>query len=169
MKKVFNFWNITIFIVILAAFFVRVYRLPEILGFWYDQGRDALVIWDLIHNGKFFLIGPMMGNTGIFRGPWYYYLITPAYFVSGGNPVFANLLLILISIFGLFLLYKLGEKIGGKRLGLIALVIASFSGYVIGASRWLSNPTPTLLTGILFIVGVFKLFENRKWALPFIS
>lgn len=169
MKKVFNFWNVLVFTILAFALFVRVYRLPDILGFWYDQGRDALVIWDLIHNGKFFLIGPMMGNTGIFRGPWYYYLITPAYYFSGGNPVYANYFLILISVFGLFLLYKLGEIIAGKRLGLIALVIASFSGYVIGASRWLSNPTPTLLTGIAFIFLVYKLIEKKWWALPSIA
>ncbi|MBP9758778.1 glycosyltransferase family 39 protein [Candidatus Dojkabacteria bacterium] len=166
MKKVFNFWNVLVFTILLFALFVRVYRLPDILGFWYDQGRDALVIWDLIHNSKLFLIGPMMGNTGIFRGPWYYYLITPAYYFSNGNPIYANYFLILISVFGLFLLYKLGEKIGGKRLGLIALVIASFSSYVIGASRWLSNPTPTLLTGIGFIYFAIKLFERKWWALP---
>ncbi len=168
-KKVFNFWNVLVFTILALALFVRVYRLPEILGFWYDQGRDALVIWDLIYNGKLFLIGPMMGNTGIFRGPWYYYLITPAYYVSNGNPVYANYFLILISVFGLFLLYKLGEKIEGKRLGLIALIIASFSSYVIGASRWLSNPTPTLLTGIGFIYLSFKLLEKRWWALPSIA
>ena len=169
MKKVFNFWNVLVFTILALALFVRVYRLPEILGFWYDQGRDALVIWDLIHNGKLFLIGPMMGNTGIFRGPWYYYLITPAYYFFDGNPLYANCFLILISVFGLFLLYKLGEKIGGTRLGLIALIIASFSSYVIGASRWLSNPTPTLLTGIGFIYFTFKFLEKKWWALPSIA
>lgn len=156
-------------LILILALFVRLYRLPELLGFWYDQGRDALVIWDLIHNGKLFLIGPMMGNTGIFRGPWYYYLITPAYYFSNGNPLYASYLLVLISVFGLFILYKLGEKIGGKRLGLISLIIASFSSYVIGASRWLSNPTPTLLTGIVFIYLVLKLFDKKWWALPSIA
>jgi hypothetical protein len=166
MKKIFNFWNLLVFIVLLLALYVRIYRLPEILGFWYDQGRDALVIWDLIKNGKLFLIGPMMGNTGVFRGPWYYYLITPAYYLSNGNPLYANYFLIFISVLGLYFLYKLGEKIGGKWVGLMSLIIASFSSYVLGASRWLSNPTPTLLTGIGFIYFTLKLFEKKWWALP---
>ena len=44
-------------ILLFAALIVRLYRLDELLGFWYDQGRDALVIWDFIHKGKLFLVG----------------------------------------------------------------------------------------------------------------
>lgn len=169
MKKLFNYWNLLVFSILSLALYVRIYRLPEILGFWYDQGRDALVIWDLIQSGKLFLIGPMMGNTGIFRGPWYYYLITPAYYFSDGNPVAANYFLILISVFGLFVLYKVAVMLANKQTAIIALIIASFSGYVIGASRWLSNPTPTLLTGVLFIYFCFKFLEKKWWSLPAIA
>src|SRR3990167_8398219 len=79
--------NILVGIILLSAFFLRVYRVNEILGFYYDQGRDALVIWDLWHNGKFFLIGPTTGIAGIFRGPFYYYLIAPLYLIGRGDPV----------------------------------------------------------------------------------
>ena len=48
-------------VVLLFAIFLRVYRIGDLLGFHYDQGRDALVIWDLIKNGKLFLIGPTTG------------------------------------------------------------------------------------------------------------
>ena len=38
------------------GFFVRIYRLDQLIGFYFDQGRDALVIWRLWHEGKLFLI-----------------------------------------------------------------------------------------------------------------
>ena len=69
-----------ILIVLLLAFVLRTYRIGELLDFHYDQGRDALVIWDLINKGKLFLIGPTTGLAGVFRGPFYYYLIAPFYF-----------------------------------------------------------------------------------------
>src|SRR4030043_919753 len=79
----------SLLLILFLAAFLRLYRINELLGFWYDQGRDALVIWDLIHKGKFFLIGPTTGIAGIFRGPFYYYLIAPFYFLGGGNSVLA--------------------------------------------------------------------------------
>src|SRR6266536_4880928 len=83
-----------IFVVILiAAFFLRVYRIGTVLGFYFDQGRDAGIIWDLIHLHKFFLIGPTTGLPGIFRGPYYYYLIAPFYFLGKGNPVWPSIFL----------------------------------------------------------------------------
>ena len=65
----------------MAAFVLRIYRINDLLAFHFDQGRDALVIWDLWHNGKPFLIGPVTGLTGIFLGPFYYYLISPFYLI----------------------------------------------------------------------------------------
>ena len=72
--------------ILILALFVRVYRTEDLLGFYYDQGRDAKVIWRLWHEGRPFLIGPVTGLQGIFLGPFYYYLIAPFYLISGGNP-----------------------------------------------------------------------------------
>src|SRR3990167_4634228 len=73
-------------VILSGAFFVRVYRVDQLMWFFFDQGRDALVIWRLWHEGKLFLIGPVTGLAGIFLGPLYYYLIAPFYLMGGGNP-----------------------------------------------------------------------------------
>src|SRR3989304_7653042 len=117
-------------ILLFAALIVRLYRLDSLLGFWYDQGRDALVIWDFIHNGKLFLVGPITGIEGIFRGPWYSWLITPFYFLGGGDPVWPAVFLVLTSVFALYILYKVGSEIGGKAVALLSVFIASFSYYL---------------------------------------
>ena len=113
--------------VLLLAFFLRIYRVWDLLDFHYDQGRDAMVIWNLWHNGKFFLIGPVTGLPGIFLGPFYYYLIAVPYLIGGGNPVYPSIFLSSLVTLGLFFLYKAGEKIGDKKLGFIALIIGSLS------------------------------------------
>jgi len=161
--------NYLLLMILSLASFLRFFRINELLGFWYDQGRDALVIWDFIHKGKTFLIGPMMGFTGMFRGAWYYWLITPFYFLGKGNPLWPNIFLILTSIFAVFVLYKLGEKMGGPKVGLLAALTASVSYYVVGASRWLSDPTPTLLVSVLLVWALFKFLDKRVWALPLVG
>src|SRR3989339_1523570 len=149
LRKQFTPWNLLILIILLFAFILRIYRIGDLLDFHYDQGRDALIIWELIKNHKFFLIGPVTGLEGVFLGPFYYYLIAPFYFIGNGNPAIPSIFLSSLVTISLFFLYKSGEEIGGKVVGFIALLIGSFSNYLILSSRWLSNPTPIYLTSIL--------------------
>ena len=120
------------------------------MGFYYDQGRDALVIWNLWHSGKFFLIGPVTGLSGIFLGPFYYFLIAPLYLIGGGNPLLPMVFLAILSALSLLLIFELGRQIHSRSAGLIAAVVAGFSYYIIYYSRWLSNPNPMLLLSMIF-------------------
>lgn len=162
-NKIFYFF---LGLIILLGIFVRVYRVDQVLGFYFDQGRDALVIWDLWHKGKIFLIGPTTGIAGIFRGPFYYYLIAPIYLLGGGNPIYPAIFLSLLSIIAIILLYFLTTEIQGKSSGIFAVIIASFSFYIVVASRWLSNPTPMLLLSMLLVFCMFRISEGKKiyWA-----
>lgn len=152
-------------IVLLVAFFVRVYRLHELLGFYYDQGRDALVIWDLIHNHKPFLIGPITGLSGIFLGPLFYYLITPFYFLGGGNPVWPAVFLALLATSALVFVYYMGWKMHSRVSGVVAVLVGSFSYYLVLAGRWLSNPTPILLSSMILFWSLWNILQtkNKNW------
>lgn len=155
-------------VVLALSFFVRVYRINDLLGFYYDQGRDALVIWKLIHEGKLFLIGPVTGLPGIFLGPFYYYLITPFYLIGGGNPIIPAIFLGFLSTLAVFLLYYLGAQMLDRSCGLIAAFIGGFSYNIILSSRWLSNPTPILLSSLIVILSMFKIASGKSkywWAI----
>jgi len=156
--------NIIIFVILALALFVRVYRIDKLLGFYYDQGRDALVIWDFWKNGKLFLIGPTTGIEGVFRGPWYYWLITPFYVLGKGNPVYPSVFLSATTVLAVFLSYKLAKTLGGIWAGITALVVGSLSLYLVYASRWLSNPTPMLLISMIFVYSLFWVLDGKKWA-----
>lgn len=150
-------------ILLAAALVVRVYRLDSLLGFWYDQGRDALVIWDFINNGKLSLLGPTTGIEGVFRGPWYYWLITPFYYLGNGNPVWPAVFIVLTTVFALYLLYLIGTKIGGKTVGFLSVFMGAFSYFLISSSRWLSNPTPMYVISMLFVYSLLLVLEKKKW------
>ncbi|KKR11438.1 MAG: hypothetical protein UT39_C0007G0003 [Candidatus Woesebacteria bacterium GW2011_GWA1_39_21] len=135
------------------------------MGFYYDQGRDALVIWNLWHSGKFFLIGPVTGLSGIFLGPFYYFLIAPLYLIGGGNPLLPMVFLAILSALSLLLIFELGRQIHSRSAGLIAAVVAGFSYYIIYYSRWLSNPNPMLLLSMIFFYSLWKIISGgrRRW------
>jgi 4-amino-4-deoxy-L-arabinose transferase-like glycosyltransferase len=168
-RKFFTTENILVSIGLVIAFIIRVFRVGEILNFNYDQGRDALVIWDLIHSHKFFLIGPTTGLPGIFRAPYYYYLITLFYYLGRGNPVWPEVFLVFTSVLAIALIYHLGKKIDGRTTGIIAAVIAAFSLNVILSSQWLSNPTPMLVLSMTLVWAMIKVTEKKQWAWPVIA
>src|SRR3989344_4596430 len=126
--KVKKYWIFVLLAFILGlGLFLRVYNIGNLLGFYYDQGRDALTVWNLWHKGDLFLIGPTTGIAGIFRAPYYYYLIAPFYLLGGGNPVWPSVFLSLTTIAASFLAYLLGAKIHSKTAGIIAAFISAIS------------------------------------------
>lgn len=165
-KEVRSHWVIYILLVAILAvgFFLRVYRIGELLGFYFDQGRDALVIWNLWHKGDFFLVGPTTGIAGILRGPYYYYLIAPFYLLGGGNPIWPSIFLSSTTIIASLFIYCLGARIHSRTTGLIAATISAFSFNLVITSRWLSNPTPMLLLSVLLVWMMLLVTEGKKWA-----
>ena len=161
-KSLLTPFNLILTAILLAAFYIRVYRIDQLLGFYFDQGRDAKVIWDLWHQGKFFLIGPTTGIEGVFRGPWYYWLIAPFYLLGRGNPVWPSVFLSATTVAAIFLSYKIAQKVAGKWAGILAAVIGSFSLYLVFASRWLANPTPMLLISMVFVYSLFGVLEGKR-------
>lgn len=145
-----------IWIILALSAFLRTYRITDFLGFWFDQGRDALVIWDLLHKGKMFLIGPTTGIEGIFLGPFYYYLIAPFYLLSRGNPAVPALFLGLLNVGAVYVIYLLGVRFFDKKTGLIAAFLYGFSNQFVNYNRWLANPTPLPI----FAVGSLLLLLN---------
>ncbi len=151
-------------ITLASGFFLQVYRAHQVLGFYFDQGRDAMVIWRFLHEGKFFLVGPTTGIAGIFRGPFYYYLIMPFYWLGGGNPVWPAIFLSLLTILAFGIMYVYASLTQSRSAGLIAVFLASFSFYIVLAARWLSNPTPMLFISMLLISCLYLVTQGKRWA-----
>lgn len=156
-------------IILIAATYVRVYRTDVILHFFYDQGRDALVIWDFVQNGNFFLIGPTTGIAGIFRGPFYYYLIAPFYWLGGGDPVYPDVFLALTTVAAIAFMFYILKLFKDRTTGIFAAILASLSFYLMYASRWLSNPTPMLFLSMLFVFSFYLIMNKKQWAWVLLS
>ncbi|MDP3917984.1 MAG: glycosyltransferase family 39 protein [Candidatus Woesebacteria bacterium] len=155
--------KISVFLILISAFFLRTLNINSLLAFHYDQGRDALVIWDLLYKGKMFLIGPTTGLAGVFRGPFYYYLIAPFYFLGKGNPIYPTMFLIFTAVLAIWLMYFLVLKSQDKQSGLIAIILASFSYFMVWTSRWLSNPTPMLLLSMILVWAMYLVLKGKQY------
>jgi hypothetical protein len=157
---------LVIFLVILA-FLLRFYLIPENLFFGPEQGRDFLVVKDILYNHHATLIGSKTDVGGVFHGPVFYYLILIPFLVSMGNPIFVSGFLIVIHSLSVFLIYILAKEMFNKRIAIISSIIFTFSFGLIAYSRWLSNPPLSIPLSIIFIYFLHGLLKGkRKFLIP---
>ena len=151
-----------LFVIILASAFFRLYRVSDLLGFYYDQGRDALKVQEILTFKDFPMIGPTTGIAGLFLGPFWFYLITPFYWLGKGNPVIAANFISLFDVGAVFLIYWLGKEFYNRKVGLIAALLWGCSFYLVLSGRWLSNPAPFPFFTLLFLLGLGKFLIQKK-------
>jgi len=153
-----------LFLILLSflGFLLRISFLPDNLFFGFEQGRDALVVKELL-DGKLTLLGPKTDIEGLFHGPLFYYLLAIPYFLGKGDPSLASFFLIFLSSFSIPLIYFLGKSLFNFRVGILAAIFYTFSYGAIVFSRWLANPVLTPLFTMILILSLLKTKENDKF------
>lgn len=156
---------LTIVVILLGAA-PRLWDLKSNLQIHFDQGLHALETWNIYHQGKFTLLGHMTDTAGIFHGPIYYWLMTPAYFLGGGDPAAASIFQVALSLIGVLFLADLARGLFGEKTAIISASLYSLSYGYISYARWLSNVTPTLPISIMFFWLAWKVYNQNLRALP---
>ncbi len=153
-----------LFFLICTAFYLRSFALHRDLFFGYDQGRDAFAM-QRIASGDIPFIGPVTGLEGVFLGPFYYYVLFPAYALADWNPMGGAYLMIFLSLGVVLLLIVWGKKLGSPWIGYAAATIYVFSNSNIAFSRWLSNPTPLPFFALLLFYFFSQSLIQKKYSL----
>lgn len=168
-KRVFNFLSknkIEVFllaaIIFLAAFF-RLWRLPDYMTFLGDEGRDALAVYEMITQGRFRLIGPPTSIGQMYLGPLYYYLMLPALFLSGLNPVGPAAMVVLFGLATVFLVWWVGREFFNRRVGLFAAALYALAPVVIVQSRSSWNPNVMPFFALLTIWATYQFWRKRNF------
>lgn len=154
-----------LFLLILLAFFLRWYLMPSHFFFGPEEGRDFLVVRDIVVNHKFTLIGPRTDIEGVFHGPLFYWLEAIPFSLSHGDPVAVLAFFILIQSMSVVLAYALAyELTKNRRTGLIAAAVFAVSYFCIVYARWLSHPALSVPFSMAFIFCLHKFIRgNHKY------
>lgn len=159
----------TLPILFLISFFLRVYALDSNLFFGPEQGRDFLVIKEIVINHKLTLIGSKTDISGIFHGPIYYYISSIPFVLSRGNPIAVLIFYEILSSLTVFPIYILGTFFGNKRVGILSALIFTISFQSIVYARWLSNPPLVIPLAVLYFVFLYRFIKGSKKDLLFAS
>lgn len=151
------------FILVVAALL----RFPLVsqgfFAYTFDQGRDLLEVSKIVDDFNLTLIGPTTGLQGIFYGPWWYYFLSPIFFITGGNPLAMTLVFATIGEVTVVLLYLLTKKITGIiPVALAVAAISAMSQPFITSSSQMWSPSLVLPLMVVYVFLLTKIFKKPK-------
>lgn len=167
-KSLISTQNIFLVLILILAGFLRLYRITDYMTFLGDEGRDVLVVYNILH-GKLTLLGPTSSVGGFFLGPIYYYFMTPFLLLFNYNPVGPAVMVALIGVATVWLIYKFCSDLFNKRVGMIAALLYAVSPLVIAYSRSSWNPNPLPFFSLLSLFSLYKGITKKNYKLILIS
>jgi 4-amino-4-deoxy-L-arabinose transferase-like glycosyltransferase len=152
-------------LVVLAA----VMRIPNLVtrGTWEaDQGHDMLTLRSMVQDGVLPLLGPPTSIGDVHHGAWYYYLLSPAAAVTGGDSPLAVVALIgLAGIAAVAAVWWLAHQMGGPVAAAVAGLVTALSAAAIDESTFIWNPNLIALSSALALGGAWRAWQggDRRW------
>ena len=157
LKKLFFKEYLILGIIVVWAFFLRVYHINTDLLYHRDQGLVAMDIYRIWHEKKISLIGAPTDVDGLFHSPVYYWILTPFYWLGKGDIVYPAVFQILFEMFSLPFLYLAIKKLFDKNTAFLTLVFYAISYSLISYSRWfITVPFILPLTNLFLFTLIYK-------------
>ena len=158
--------EVAILIAIVA--FAAVLRLPDLdqRGAWdADQGTDMLVLQGLVDHGEVPLLGPRTSIGTFHHGAVYYYLLAPAAYLSGADPVVVTGEIALFGIGAVVAVWWLARLVAGPIAGLAAGLLMAVSPAGIEASTFIWNPNLIPLASAIAFAAALHAIRSRhaRW------
>jgi 4-amino-4-deoxy-L-arabinose transferase-like glycosyltransferase len=166
--SIFNFQFFAVVAILLVAAFMRLYKIADYMTFLGDEGRDVLVVYNILH-GHLTLLGPTSSVGGFFLGPIYYYFMAPFLWLFNYNPVGPAVMVALFGIATVWLIYIVGKDFFNAKVGLMAALIYAISPLVITYSRSSWNPNPLPFFSLLTLYCLYKALTKNSLKLFFIA
>lgn len=157
-----------ILLVLIIAAVLRLYKIADYLTFLGDEGRDALVVYNILH-GKLTLLGPTASVGGFFLGPVYYYFMSPFLWLFNYNPVGPAVMVALLGVATVYLVYVVGKSFFDFKTGLVAAFLYAISPLVIIYSRSSWNPNVVPFFSILTIYVLYQAYARKSYKLFIVS
>ena len=154
-----------VFVIILIASFMRLYRISDYMTFLGDEGRDVLVVKHILE-GNLTLLGPTASVGGFFLGPIYYYLMVPFLLLFNYNPVGPAVMVAIFGIATVFLVYKIGSQLfESTTTGIVASLLYAITPIIIAYSRSSWNPNLMPFFSSVTLLCLYKAVTKKKLSL----
>lgn len=161
-KNHFNYFLLGITVVFLLL------RLPQVLRdefpFVFDMGRDHIWVRNIVELKKPTLVGPWGSLAGVYFGPAWYYLLVPAYIITGGDPRGSVITVMLVNLAALLLGSVFLKKEIGRGAAIVFALLYAFSAQNIGITTYPfhANILPATMVATIIPLYYFLYFLKGK-------
>lgn len=164
-KRIINWLknNWILVLILLVGAFLRLYKINEFMTFLGDEGRDAIVVRNLLIKADLILIGPGTSIGSMYLGPLYYYFMAPFLFIFNFSPVGPAVEIALLGVITIFLIYKVANEWFGETAAIISSFFYAISPVVIIYSRSSWNPNIMPFFALLTIYSIWKVWKEKKY------
>lgn len=139
--------NLLLILIILLATWLRFFRLPELMTFISDQGKDYLTARDMVLTGQPALVGIASSVPWLHQGPFFIWLLAFVFKLTGFNPVHPAILTATLGVLTVYLTYKF------SRSYLAAFILAA-SPLAVIHSRLAYHISPIPLFSVLYLLAL---------------
>lgn len=154
--------------ILILNFFLRIFKLSELMIFIGDQGWFYLSARDMLLSGKIPLVGITSSHTWLHQGPLWTYLLGVIFFIFKFSPFAPAYFTAAIGTFTAFLFYKILKEIYSQKTGLIGALLYTTSPLIIFNDRFAYHTSLIPFFTLIFIYSFYKLFNGRAMFLPLI-
>ena len=102
--------NIILVIILLLGAFLRLYKIGDYMTLLGDEGRDALIVRNLLVHFDPILIGPGTSVGSMYLGPLYYYFMAPFLLLWNFSPVGPSIGVALLGVATIYLVYLVSTE-----------------------------------------------------------
>ena len=139
--------NLVLILIILLATWLRFYRLPELMTFISDQGKDYLTARDMVLTDRPALVGIASSVSWLYQGPFFIWMIALVFKFTGFNPVHPAVLTAVLGVLTVYLIYKFSRSY-------LAAFILAVSPLAVVHSRLAYHISPIPLFSILYLMAL---------------
>ena len=161
--------NWLLLLILVVGAFLRFYKIGEYMTFLGDEGRDAIVVRNLLVKLDPILIGPGTSIGSMYLGPLYYYFMAPFLLLFNFSPIGPAVGVALMGVATIYLVYITGRdwfpstSSGPSFVGLVAAGLYAISPTVIIYSRSSWNPNIMPFFALLSVYSIWKVYEEKKY------
>lgn len=151
------------------AFFLRIYRLNQVMQFIADQGWFYLSARDMLLTGVIPLVGNFTSHPWLHHGPLWTYMLALLLFIFHFNPIIPAYFIAVLGTITVGVVFITVSKAFSLKIGILAALLYATSPFIVMNSRmpYHTSPIPFFVT-LLFLL-TYLWIKGNKFALPGIA
>lgn len=142
-----------VIILMVASTWLHLFNIQNTFIFQNDEARDVLISLKMIQSQRPVLLGPETSVGNMYLGPFYYYLMAPALYLSGLDPVGPAIMVAIFGIITTLLIFVYTKRKYGFWAAILAASFYTLSPIMLHHSRssWNPNVIPFFIILLLLI------------------